>query len=140
MAPRVVRVALAAVFGAIAALHVYWALSGTSTGAAVPSRIDGRPLFQPTRVGTLAVAAALAMAAAIVLGRAGVLGPYPDFILYRTGAWAVGLVLLARAVGDFRYVGFFKREHRTRFARMDTRFYTPLCLAVAAATLYLAAT
>ena len=30
------------------------------------------------------------------------------------------VVFLARAVGDFRYVGFFKRVRGTRFARLDT--------------------
>jgi hypothetical protein len=138
--PSIVGAALAAVFGALAALHVFWAVGGiTGGGAAVPSRIDGTPLFRPGPVSTLAVAAALSMAAVIVLGRAGMLAPDSRFILYRAGAWAVGAALLLRAVGDFRYVGVFKRERRTRFARMDTRYYTPLCAALGLGALYLAA-
>jgi hypothetical protein len=43
----------------------------------------------------------------------------------------LALVLLLRAVGDFHYVGFFKRIRNTRFAKMDTLIYTPLCLALA---------
>ncbi len=35
-------------------------------------------------------------------------------------AFAIGLC--------FRYVGFFKRVRGTRFAEMDTRYYSPLCL------------
>ena len=52
------------------------------------------------------------------------------------GPAAVGIVLLARAVGDFRYVGFFKRIHGTGFAIMDTRLYSPLCLLLGLATLW----
>ena len=139
--PALVAIGLALVFGAIAALHVYWAIAGGTGGGggAVPSRIDGTPLFRPSSISTLAVAAALSMAAVIVLGRAGMLAPDSRFILYRAGAWAVSATLLLRAVGDFRYVGLFKRERRTRFARLDTRYYTPLCAVLGLAVLYLAA-
>jgi hypothetical protein len=139
--PSLVAGLLAVVFAAISALHVYWAVAGGSGagGGAVPSRIDGTPLFRPSAISTLAVAVALGMAAVIVLGRGGMLAPDSRFILYRAGAWAVGAVLLLRAIGDFRYVGLFKRERRTRFARMDTRYYTPLCAALGLGVLYLAA-
>jgi hypothetical protein len=36
--------------------------------------------------------------------------------------------MLARAVGDFRLVGFFKTVRGSTFARMDTRLYSPLCV------------
>jgi hypothetical protein len=137
----IVTLTLAIVFGALAALHVYWAAGGViGDSDAVPSRTDGTPLFRPGRIATLAVAVALSMAAAIVLGRGGVLGPDNRFILYRAGAWVVSAVLLLRTIGDFRYVGLFKRERRTRFARLDTRYYTPLCAALGIAVLYLAST
>ena len=44
------------------------------------------------------------------------------------GPIGVGVVLLARAVGDFRYVGFFKRVRGSRFATLDSRYFSPLCL------------
>jgi Protein of unknown function (DUF3995) len=40
-------------------------------------------------------------------------------------------VMVARFLGDFRYVGVFKRVRGTRFADLDTRLYAPLCLALA---------
>ncbi len=49
---------------------------------------------------------------------------------------ATGLLAAAfflRVVGDFRYVGLFKRNKESRFARMDNRLYMPLCLGLAAA-------
>ena len=50
----------------------------------------------------------------------------------------LSVVFLARAVGDFRLVGFFKRIRDSRFARLDTIAYSPLCLILALATFYVA--
>lgn len=36
--------------------------------------------------------------------------------------------MLARAVGDFRLVGFFKKVKGSEFALMDTLLYSPLCV------------
>jgi hypothetical protein len=58
--------------------------------------------------------------------------------LYVAGVWAVALTLLARAVGDGRYVGAFKRVRGTRFATLDDWVYTPLCAALALGVLWLA--
>ena len=53
--------------------------------------------------------------------------------LVRTaGSAGVTAALLLRGIGDFRYVGLFKRERATPFGRMDTRLYTPLVLGLAA--------
>jgi hypothetical protein len=40
--------------------------------------------------------------------------------------------LFARAVGDFRFLGFFKRVRGTRFATLDYFLYSPICLLLAA--------
>ena len=140
-APAIVAIVLAAIFAAISAVHVFWAARGT-TGSdgngAIPMRRDGTPLFRPSRASTLAVATALAAAALVVLGRTGVIAPHGMGWIYRAGAWTLGAVLALRAIGDFRYVGLFKRERSTRFARLDTRWFTPLCALLAAGVLYLA--
>ena len=36
----------------------------------------------------------------------------------------------ARAIGERRYVGFFKRVRTTEFAWWDTRVYSPLCAGI----------
>lgn len=82
---------------------------------------------------TLAVAALLEIAAALVAlqGKLLVIGGLSP-VLIRAGALGVAVVLAARGVGDFRLVGLFKRVRHTRFARLDSRVYTPLCFAIAA--------
>lgn len=46
----------------------------------------------------------------------------------RVGCWLLGAILIARAVGEFRYLGLFKTVRMTTFGYCDTAAYTPLCL------------
>ena len=117
----------AVVLAGLSGLHVYWALGGTGGGAAVIPTEDGRPLIKPSRAATLAVAGSLAVSAALLVGGVAEWSPRAVF---RVGCGGVGLVLLARAVGDRRSVGFFKRRRGTAFARRDTMLYSPLCVAL----------
>ena len=48
--------------------------------------------------------------------------------LARTALLAVGIAFVARALVPNRYVGFFKFLRTTRWARYDTRLYSPLFL------------
>ena len=121
--------------GLLSALHLYWAAGGrTGAVAALPER-HGAPIFQPGIASTLVVAGLLASAAVLVLARA---GHWPAALLphwiVTPGAQVVALVLIARSIGDFRYVGFFKRVRDTRFARLDTRVYSPIALVLGTAT------
>jgi hypothetical protein len=127
-----VALGLAAAFVSLAIVHIVWATGTKAEGfAAVPTRPDGRPLFRPGPAVTVAVAVLLLLAAFIVLGDTGILAPIGPPVLYHIGTWVIGAVFLMRTIGDFRYVGLFKRERGSRFARLDTRIYTPLCGALA---------
>jgi hypothetical protein len=124
--------ALITILVALSALHVAWALrKGPSFAGVVPTDGD-RPLFVPSAGASLAVALALAAAALLCAMRAGFAPlPVPAWIA-RIGVWGVALAFAARAFGERRYVGFFKRVRGTLFARRDTRFYSPLCVLIAA--------
>lgn len=111
----------------LGALHFYWALGGKlGFGAALPSNGD-RPLFTPGPLASATVGVLLCCAAVCVLNAAGHLA-----VLSRpTSVWATRVIagmFLLRALGDFRYVGFSKRVRDTRFARWDTRLFSPLCV------------
>jgi len=129
---------VAGTLAGIGVLHVYWALGGIAgivragAGAVIPE-VSGRPAFTPGPGVTLAVAALLEIAAALVAlqGKLLAINGLPPALI-RVGALGVAVVLAARGIGDFRLVGLFKRVRGTRFARLDSRFYSPLCLALAA--------
>jgi hypothetical protein len=117
----------AAVFAFLGLVHFYWALGGGGGKNAAIPEVDGAPAFKPSKWATAAVGLVLLGTAAIVL---------LHVQLLIAGAAAV---LVLRSIGDFRLVGFFKRKSESRFARMDTLVYSPLCLALGAALAVLAA-
>ena len=121
---------LAAILSALAALHIYWAAGGSwGSQQAIPRKPDGAPLIQPGPIATLVVAGLLLFGAAIATG--GILIEYRRILLI-----AMGLVFAARAIGDFRHLGFFKRVKGTAFAYWDTRLFSPLCVLLATLSLY----
>lgn len=118
---------LAAVLAVLSLAHVAWALGARLGSGVVIPEVDGRPAFTPSRTATVLVAVALAAASLIALARGGfVVLPVPSFLVQLAAA-IVGLVFLARTVGDFRLAGAFKRVHGTPFATWDTWLFTPLC-------------
>ena len=120
-------------FAALSALHVYWAVGGRrGLGAVIPT-VDGRRTLNPSPLATIVVAVALALAAAITFGATGMLAAVAPAWLIRCGLVVLTVVFGARAVGDLRLIGFTKRVKGTRFARLDTWVFAPLCVGLAAA-------
>lgn len=132
--------ATAAVLVVLAGLHFYWAAGGGwKLGAAVPEVRGTRP-FSPGPLACAAVGTALLCAAFFVSCAARLwLGDGVPHAVSRVGTAALAFVFIGRAIGDLRYVGFFKRVRGTRFARLDSRVYSPLCLALGAASALIAA-
>lgn len=129
---------IAIVLVSISGLHVYWAFGGRwGSDVAVPQR-GGKRVFTPSPAATMSVAVALLVATMIVLAEADAIDSGPARGLVHLGAVVLGLVFITRAIGEFRYVGFFKRVRGTPFADLDTRLFSPLCLALGAATLWVA--
>jgi hypothetical protein len=119
-------------------MHVYWALGGRAGKSAAVPEINGQRAFVPSRAGTLVVAIALLFAATVVAIAGGLFEVGPFRGVFRVLAFGFGATFIARAVGDFRLVGFFKRVRGTHFARLDTTVFAPLCLILGLAVLYVA--
>ncbi|SEN58630.1 Protein of unknown function [Pseudomonas sp. ok272] len=125
-------------------IHVYWALGGRwASDAVVPQVLDGagaglRPAFKPSPLVTLAVALALLLIAVLVSLRVGFLVPAIDHWSLQWLISAIALLMFARAIGDSSLVGFFKEHVGSRFARLDTWAYSPLCVVLGAGLLAVA--
>jgi Protein of unknown function (DUF3995) len=134
----IVAVAVIVVFAVLASIHVYWALGGRTGSLGALPELHGRPAFVPSSAATLAVAIGLVGCAVMVAASAGLIASRPPVSWVTWLAFTLALVLLARSVGDFRLVGFFKRVHGSRFARLDSAVYAPLCLCLALSVFYVA--
>jgi hypothetical protein len=135
-----IAIILAVSFTVLAALHLYWALGGKFGMMAALPEVNGAPVFTPGSVGTAAVAVMLAGIALVAL----LLGPGRDFAAPLTPygvvpGFAIAGLLILRAVGEFRYVGFFKRVKGSKFAAYDSWLFSPFCLLAGVAFLALAA-
>ena len=130
---NLIAILLATVLLLLSGLHIFWACGGRwGIGAVIPTVEQGdQRLFTPPPLTTLAVAMALLVASLLVLLQADILNITLPIWIPRLGVWSLAIVFALRAIGDFRYVGFFKRVRHTMFARMDTQFYTPLCVLLA---------
>lgn len=120
---------LVLIFLGLSALHWVWAVQGTNNLDGFVPQIDGKPAFRPGRLATTAVAMLLLAAAAVCASQAQLFG-WPRWPFARLCVWVLLVAFLLRAIGEFRLVGFFKRVRGTRFARLDTWIFSPLCLVI----------
>jgi hypothetical protein len=121
----------------IAGIHIYWALGGKwSLSVALPTNEKGEYVLSPEPVDSMVVGMVLIAFSVFHLIRADIVPiSIPDWI-EETGSWIIGGIFVLRALGDFTYVGYFKRVKDTPFGRLDSKFYSPLCLLIGILTLW----
>ncbi|TKH08330.1 DUF3995 domain-containing protein [Bacillus wiedmannii] len=111
----------------VSILHVYWAFGGKwATNSVIPTK-SGEKAFIPGVGMTLFIALLLSMAAMILLQQTHVVHFEVPNIIVQLGSWICMIVFFIRVIGEFHYFGIFKRKKDTRFARMDTVLFIPLC-------------
>jgi uncharacterized protein DUF3995 len=113
---------------ALGALHFYWAVGGQRARLAAVPEVEGRPILTPGPLASFAVGVSLLCAAVLVCWTAGVWSPGIPKGAARAATAILAAVFIVRALGDRKYVGFFKRVRDTQFARLDSRIYSPVCL------------
>ena len=116
---------------ALSLLHFSWGL-GSSWGfeEALPTDEDGKRVLNPKPLDSMVVGFGLLFFASFHLIRAGIVElPLPDWMM-ESGLLVIGGIFFFRAMGDFKYIGFFKKATSTPFAERDTKFYSPLCLGI----------
>ena len=129
-----IAIILILIFLFLSAIHIYWVLGGKrGSGAVIPTRDNHTKVMMPGMVPTLAVALGLLFFGTVVFLNSFEVnaGDIPGIGLIRKyGLGVIAGIFILRAVGDFNYVGFFKKVRNTAFARNDTRYYSPLCLLI----------
>ena len=120
----IVRWSLSTILAALCVLHLYWAFGGKWALDKVNPEVDGKPLL---KLGFLpCVGAAVGF---LVLAAVPVVSMKP--VLRKWLLVGMVIVFAGRAIGDFKYVGFFKSIRETAFGFWDTRVYSPLNVLIA---------
>ncbi len=127
----ILGILLALIFAILGLLHIYWAFVGIAgNSVAIPS-VGDKPLFVPSMSATLLVAFALFLAMMTVLGQIGFGGEIIPKWMFRWATLLISILFFLRAIGEFKYVGFFKIVRDSSFAYWDTVLFSPLCLFIA---------
>ncbi|MEV7022160.1 DUF3995 domain-containing protein [Kitasatospora sp. NPDC093558] len=132
-ATKATGVAVSAALAGLGALHVVWTVTPwpLRTPEEFADTVVGAGDGLPPAAACLAVAGLLGAGAYLVAAEAGVLPPAGPRRLRRAGVRAVSGVMLARGIGGLALFGNFV-ERSERFTRLDSRYYSPLCLALGA--------
>ncbi len=141
--------AASAILGAVAALHLYWAAGGLwparspreliDTVIGNPRRNRMPPAWLTALVGLMLAAAALLPLSVVPVFPDGALliyFPAGPLLVSMGGTLFVALVFLARGIAG--YLPFWRRLHPAQpFATLDVLLYSPLCLLLGAALIFL---
>ena len=111
-------------------LHVFWAFGGSwGVNTALPTKDDSElPVLRPRMLGTFFIGLLCFLASILLIVQLDLLAAIKSSPLSKWLYIAGGIVFLLRAIGEGKYVGFFKKIKHTRFAKQDTAFYSPLCV------------
>ena len=113
----------------ISGIHFFWALGGkVGIESTLPTNLEGKRVLNPKKMDSALVAVFLLIFALLFFRKAGVLDFYLPPLISRFGTGVITVIFLQRAMGDFRYVGFSKKITSTPFAKLDRKYFTPLCL------------
>jgi glucan phosphoethanolaminetransferase (alkaline phosphatase superfamily) len=126
----------ALIFTIISGFHFYWAMGGkVGFDVVLPTNKDASKALNPSKSTTCIMALVFLSIAIFYLIKARLIDfPLPQLI-YNYGLYALASVLMIRAIGDFKYAGFFKTIKDTPFADYDSKYYSPLCLYLGLSTL-----
>ena len=107
-------------------LHFYWAIFGIKDiTAVVPIKSNSKKVVTPGKPVTIMVGLVLLSFGYIVLDSIVTFLNWSIFYYLRL---AISILFIIRAIGDFKYLGFFKTQKNSKFARNDSNYYSPLCL------------
>ncbi len=117
------------IFILLSILHFYWTFGGKLWyDDVLPTSSNGLNKLNPGPASGLIVAFGLLLLALVTVGSQGLFDRYMKRSYFRYGTLAIAILFLLRAIGDFRFVGFFKSVKQTRFGINDTQIFSPLCL------------
>jgi len=112
-------------------LHFNWVIGGKfGFSKSLPTKENGDRVLNPKRIDSAIVGIGLTAFGIFYLLKSGLIQfNIPEWII-KYGGWIIPSIFLLRAIGEFKYVGFFKSVRKTDFGKLDTKLFSPLCLII----------
>ena len=107
----IIAIILFLIFLFISSIHFYWAFGGNwGSDAVLPTKDDNNTkVLNPSILPTLIVAFGLLGFGLHILIISGLIAFDIPQWLSNYGLWIIASIFTLRAIGDFKYVGFFKK-------------------------------
>ena len=122
---------LFAVFSVLCGFHFYWFFGGTwGVEKVIPTQDNEQCAQSIPQFATLLVALVLVSFGLLYLIKSGLINVnLPNWITIYS-YWIMPAIFIIRAIGEFKYVGFFKKIKNTEFAKADSTIFSPLCMSI----------
>ncbi|WP_027076336.1 DUF3995 domain-containing protein [Maribacter antarcticus] len=123
---------LLVIFTSLGFIHFYWLFGGKwGLEKVIPTKDNQLNTLSIPKFATLIVGLIFVFFGLIYLVKSGLTNlEVPNWVT-NYGYWILPSIFILRAIGDFKYVGIFKKIKNTNFAKADSMFFSPLCLTVA---------
>lgn len=125
----ILSIILSLILIALGLIHFNWVIGGKfGFSESLPTNLKGERVLNPQKLDSAIVGFGLTAFGGFYFLRSGLLEyNLPEWILIYAG-WIIPIIFFLRAIGEFRYIGFFKSLNTTEFGKLDTKFFSPLCL------------
>lgn len=128
----ILSILLGIIFIGLGIIHFNWVIGGKfGFSESLPTKENGERVLNPKKMDSAIVGIGLTVFGIFYFLKSGLVElNSPEWIM-KYGSWIIPSIFLLRAIGEFKYVGFFKNVKKTDFAKWDTKLFSPLCLAIA---------
>ncbi|KGL61755.1 DUF3995 domain-containing protein [Polaribacter sp. Hel1_85] len=112
-------------------IHFNWVI-GRKFGfaASLPTKERGERVLNPKKIDSIIVGIGLTAFGIFYILKSGIIEyNLPEWFM-KYVSWIIPILFLLRAIGEFKYIGFFKSVKNTDFGKLDTKFFSPLCLII----------
>jgi len=131
MMTTILSIIILAIFTALGLIHFYWLFGGKwGLEKVIPTKENQTSTLSIPKFATLIVALVLLLFGLIYLVKSGLINVQIPNLVTKYGYWIVPSIFILRTIGDFKYVGFFKKIKDTEFAKADSKWFVPLCLTI----------
>lgn len=116
---------------ALGVIHFNWVFGGKfGFKESLPTKENGERILNPRKIDSAIVGIVLTAFGVFYALKSGLINYNIPEQIMTYGSWIIPILFLLRAIGEFKYVGFFKSVRKTGFGKLDTMFFSPLCLLI----------
>jgi hypothetical protein len=112
-------------------IHFNWGIGGEfGFSESLPTKENGERVLNPKKIHSTIVGIGLTAFGIFYILKSGLIEyNFSEWIMQYVG-WVIPIIFLLRAIGEFKYIGFFKSVKSTEFAKLDYKLFSPLCLII----------